>query len=53
MVPISSEVFVSDQGTNLSALDLRTGGIAYGYKGILSAASQALVEVSLQGYLAL
>ena len=41
MTPISSEVFVSDQGTNLFALDLRTGGITYGYKGMLFTVSQA------------
>ena len=30
---LSSEVFVSDQGYNLFALDLRNGGILCGYKG--------------------
>ena len=34
LTSISSEVFVSDQGTNLFALDLRTGRITYGYKGM-------------------
>lgn len=47
MTPISSEVFVSDQGTNLLALDLRTGGVTCGYKGMYLAASQALVDASI------
>ena len=29
----SSEVFLSDQASNLFALDLRTGGVVYGYQG--------------------
>lgn len=29
-----SELFVSDSGSNLSSIDLRTGGILYSYKGI-------------------
>ena len=33
LMPLPSQVFVADQGTNLCALDLRTGGISYGYKG--------------------
>ena len=28
-----SELFVSDNGSNLYSIDLRTGGILYGYKG--------------------
>ncbi|PPR03523.1 hypothetical protein CVT24_007009, partial [Panaeolus cyanescens] len=31
------ELFVSDNGCNLYSLDLRTGGILYGYKGISGA----------------
>lgn len=43
-----SEAFVSDQGTNLYALDLRTGQIAYGYRGIqFFSVSQALVNASI------
>lgn len=30
---VSSELFVSDNGSNLYSVDLRTGGILYGYKG--------------------
>ncbi|KAH0830526.1 hypothetical protein J3R83DRAFT_1978 [Lanmaoa asiatica] len=40
------EVFVSDQGTNLFALDLRTGGVAYGYKGISGAVNSLAVAPS-------
>ena len=29
-----SEVFISDNGSNLFVVDLRTGKIAYGYKGL-------------------
>ena len=28
-----SEVFISDNGSNLFSMDLRNGKIAYGYKG--------------------
>lgn len=28
-----SELFVSDNGSNLYSIDLRTGGVLYGYKG--------------------
>ncbi|KAG8217475.1 hypothetical protein J3R82DRAFT_5620 [Butyriboletus roseoflavus] len=40
------EVFVSDQGTNLFALDLRTGGVSYGYKGISGAVNSLAVAPS-------
>ncbi|KAH7889744.1 hypothetical protein F5I97DRAFT_1801153 [Phlebopus sp. FC_14] len=40
------EIFVSDQGTNLFALDLRNGGILYGYKGIASRISGAVNAAS-------
>jgi ribosome biogenesis protein NSA1 len=32
-LPFTSEAFISDNGGNLFALDLRNGKIAYGYKG--------------------
>lgn len=53
---LEHEVFLSDQGTNLFALDLRNGGIIYGYKGISGAVSSAaaapsfLASVSLDRY---
>jgi len=40
------QVFVSDQGTNLFALDLRTGGITYGYKGISGAVNSLTLSPS-------
>ncbi|KIJ69458.1 hypothetical protein HYDPIDRAFT_79428, partial [Hydnomerulius pinastri MD-312] len=50
------EAFVSDQGTNLFSVDLRNGGIVYGYKGIsgavnsVAAAPAFLASVSLDRY---
>jgi hypothetical protein len=29
-----SEAFISDHGSNVYAVDLRNGNIAYGYKGL-------------------
>ncbi len=34
---VCSEIFVSDRGCNLFALDLRNGKVAYGYKGLAGA----------------
>ncbi|KIK93159.1 hypothetical protein PAXRUDRAFT_12812 [Paxillus rubicundulus Ve08.2h10] len=54
---LEHQVFVSDQGTNLFALDLRNGGIIYGYKGISGAVNSAaaapsfLASVSLDRYI--
>ncbi|KAF8845012.1 hypothetical protein BDN67DRAFT_942618 [Paxillus ammoniavirescens] len=55
---LEHEVFLSDQGTNLFALDLRNGGIIYGYKGTwisgavssAAAAPSFLASVSLDRY---
>ncbi|KAF8559531.1 hypothetical protein OG21DRAFT_1502774, partial [Imleria badia] len=50
------EVFVSDQGTNVFAFDLRSGRITYGYKGIsgavhsLAVAPSFLASVSLDRF---
>ncbi|KAI6167066.1 hypothetical protein EDD17DRAFT_1107080 [Pisolithus thermaeus] len=50
------EAFVSDQGSNLFALDLRNGGILYSYKGIsgtvtsLSPSPSFLASVALDRY---
>ncbi|KAG6337208.1 hypothetical protein ID866_1880 [Astraeus odoratus] len=50
------EAFVSDQGSNLFALDLRSGGITYSYKGISGAVSSVspapafLASVALDRY---
>ncbi|OAX35010.1 hypothetical protein K503DRAFT_697700, partial [Rhizopogon vinicolor AM-OR11-026] len=37
------EVFVSDHGSNVYAIDLRSGNIAYGYKGLSGTASSLAV----------
>ncbi|KAF9227973.1 hypothetical protein BS17DRAFT_746999 [Gyrodon lividus] len=53
---LEHEVFLSDQGTNLFALDLRNGCIIYGYNGISGAVSSIasapsfLASVSLDRY---
>jgi len=41
------ETFVSDQGGNLFSLDLRTGGIVYGYKGLAGAVTSIAPSPSL------
>ncbi|KAH7930829.1 hypothetical protein BV22DRAFT_1190936 [Leucogyrophana mollusca] len=50
------ELFVSDQASHMFALDLRNGGIAYGYKGIsgtvtaLASTTTHVASVSLDRY---
>ncbi|KAF8902096.1 hypothetical protein CPB84DRAFT_1910183 [Gymnopilus junonius] len=50
------ELFVSDSGTNMSSIDLRTGGILYSYKGVSGAVISTaqspgfLVSVALDRY---
>lgn len=51
------ELFVSDNGSNLYSIDLRTGGILYGYKGISGAVTSIspsnttyMVSTSLDRY---
>ncbi|KAG9318437.1 hypothetical protein JVU11DRAFT_528 [Chiua virens] len=41
------EVFVSDQGTNLFAIDVRAGKVVYGYKGISGAVNSLAIAPSL------
>ncbi|KAF8136311.1 WD40-repeat-containing domain protein [Boletus edulis] len=43
---ISSQIFVSDQGTNVFAFDLRNGRVSYGYKGISGAVNSLAVAPS-------
>lgn len=50
------QIFVADQGSNLYSLDLRTGKVLYGYKGLaaavtaLAASSDQLVSTCLDHY---
>ncbi|PPQ78075.1 hypothetical protein CVT25_015609 [Psilocybe cyanescens] len=50
------EIFMSDNGSNLSSIDLRTGGVLYSYKGISGAVSSiaqspnVLVSTSMDRY---
>jgi ribosome biogenesis protein NSA1 len=42
-----SEVFLSDQASNLFALDLRAGRVLYGYQGMWTSSSPAYCQSSL------